>query len=107
MPTKRTKAQNAKSQWVKVAERLGGIATIIALLYAVPTAYATQQCLTQARYCPYALIGPDAETVLKKNKEVFEAGIEGKELEFKGFRLVPYYSFWSADRVDVYARSHA
>jgi len=45
----------------------GGIATAITLLFALPTGWATANCYFNGKSCPYAVIGPDPEGVLRRN----------------------------------------
>ena len=105
MPPKTKKTPVRPTLWLKVLGSIGLISTIVGLLYAAPTGYATYYCLFYGRYCQYALIGPDPEVALQKNNEAVRLALASPNgpSTFRGFRFVQVDSLLFSNRVDTYA----
>lgn len=80
-----------------------GLATLLTLLFAVPTAFATGSCLLTGAFCAYSLIGPDEQSVLQRNARTLRQTILRSEAVVLSFERRG--GLLQGNRVDVVAQS--
>ncbi len=87
----------------KASLRLGIIASVLAIIWAIPQVFATYACIYSGKYCQFAIIGPDAQEVVATNRQevVRRTKLAGAPSPAT-LRVQPVSGWWTS-RVDVYA----